>query len=131
MPGDVFKEDPPGLQLVDDAGDMRPEVPLVVGALALSGCTERLAWVSGKHGVDRASEGTRVKGREIVPDRRGGEVSGPLGCDDDVSGVWLPLNKAASVETRLGEHDAHIKSSAARAEGEAVLGTWHHVMIPP
>lgn len=122
MTGDVFEKDPFGFDLADDAGNIGPEVPLVVGSLALSGLAERLAGIPGEDGVESTPEGPSVEGSEVVPDRGGSEVSGPLGGDEDAAGVFLPLDKAAGVETRLGKHEAHIQSSAACAEGEAVSG---------
>lgn len=125
MPGDVFEKDPSQSwpKFVGNSCDIGPEVPLVVGSLSLSGHAEWLAWVSGKEGVDRATEGPPVKGGNIIPDRGGGEVSGPLGGDDGPPGVILPFNKASRVEAWFGEHEAHIKATAACAEGEAVSGT--------
>lgn len=122
MAGNVFEEHPLGFDLADDAGDMRPEVPGVVGSLALSGRAERLAGVSGKHGVDRAPERLPVKGGDIIPDRRGGEVPGPLRCDDGLPGIFLPLNKASGVESWFRKHKAHIEATGSGAEAESVSG---------
>ena len=52
MPRDVFEEDPFRLDFADDAGDIWPQVPLVVGAPALSGLGEWLAWIACEDGVD-------------------------------------------------------------------------------
>jgi len=52
MTRDVLEEPPLGPGLTQDAGNVWPEVALVVGSLALSRRAERLAGVSGKHGVD-------------------------------------------------------------------------------
>jgi hypothetical protein len=119
----VFEEHPSGFDLADDPGHLRPQVPLVVGSLALSGCAERLARVSGKDGIKGAAERSPVEGGDIIPDRGGGEVSGPLGGDEDGAGPFLPLDEAAGVESRLGKHEAHIQASAACAEGQSVPGT--------
>lgn len=89
MTGDVFEEYPSGFDFSDDPGDVGPEVSGIVSALALSRGAERLAGVSGKHGVDRAPEGSAVKAGEVIPDRSGGEVSGSLGGDDDL--LWIML----------------------------------------
>ena len=70
MTSHVLKEHPYGLTLFDDAGDMGPEVPGVVGALALSSRAERLAWVSGENGVEMPAERSGVEGSQVVPDRR-------------------------------------------------------------
>ena len=123
MPGDVFEKDPFGFDLADDAGDLGPEVPLVVLSPPLSGVGEWLAGIACEHGVEGSAEWPRVEGPQVIPYRGGGEVSGPLGGDEDAAGVFLPLDKASGMEPRLGEHEAHIKSSAACAEGESVSGT--------
>ncbi len=131
MAGDVFEKHPGGFDRADDAGNIGPEVTLVVGPFALPGHAERLAGVAGKDGVDRAPEGPPVKGGEVIPYRGGGEVSGALCGDEDASGVFLPFDKAAGVEARFGQHEAHIQASAARAEGKSVSGTWHHAIHAP
>lgn len=118
MPGDVLKKAPfeAGAEFANDARNVRPEVTLVILALALTCMAERLAWVSGKQCVDCAGEWLGVKCGDIIPDRRGGEVSGLLCCDDGRSWIFVPFDKAAGVKPWLCEHDAHIQSTAACAE---------------
>jgi len=81
---DVFKEDPsqPVTEFAGNSCDMGPEVPWIVDAFALSCHAERLAWVSGKDGVDSTSEWLGIECGEVVPDWGWGEVSGAL-CRDD------------------------------------------------
>ena len=121
--GDVFEENPFGLALDDDAGDLGPEVPGIVGTSTLSGRAEGLAGISGEEDVKSPTEGMGIEAVQIVPDRRGGEVSRALGCDEDGAGICLPLDKCAGVIAGLSEHDAQIKASAACAEGKSVPGT--------
>ena len=128
MARDVFEEHPSGLDLSDDPADIGPEVPLVILAPALSGHAERLAGVSGKDGVDGAPEGSAVKGGNVIPDRGRSEVSGSLCGDKGASGVFLPFNRDAGVETGLCEHEAHIEATTSCAEGQSVPGAWHHVI---
>ena len=123
MPRNVLKEDPFGLNLSDDPGDVRPKVAGVILAFSLSRCGKRLAWVSGKHGVTDAAPRSAVEGSHIVPDWSGGEVSGALCGDEDGSRVFFPLDEASGVEAWLCEHEAHIQASAACAEGKSVSGT--------
>ncbi len=123
MPGDVLEEDPFGTAFSDDPGDVGPEVARIVGATALSGRAEGLAGVSGEDDVEGAAEGTGVKAAQIGPDRGRGEVSGCLRRDEDCPGPVLPFDKGAGVISRLGEHEAQIKASAACAEGQSVPGT--------
>lgn len=113
MPRNVLKEDPLGLNLSDDPGDVGPEVAGVVFALSLSRGGKRLAWVSGKHGVAEATPGAAVEGADVIPDRGRGEVSGPLCCDKCGSGVFFPLDEAGGGKARLGKFKTHVKSAAA------------------
>jgi hypothetical protein len=112
---DVFEEHPAGLHFSDDAGNVWPQVPFIGLTAALSCCAERLAWVSGKDGVNGPAQFAPVECGNIVPDWCWGEVSGPLGCNDALAGFWLPLDKASRVEVRLGQHEAHIKATGPRA----------------
>jgi hypothetical protein len=123
MPGDVFEEYPFRFDFPDDPGNVGPQVALVVVAPPLPGMAEWLARVSGKDGVECATEWPSVECGEVIPYRGWREVSGPLGGDEGVSGVFLPLDKAAGVKSGLCEHEAHIQASAACAEGEPVSGT--------
>lgn len=119
MSGNVFEEDPCEVRskFPDDPFNVGPEMPLVLFPAPLSGLTERLAGVSGDEGVDSTGEGAGVEGGDVVPDRGGPEVSGVLRGDEAAPWVFLPFDKTPGVESGLGEHEAHIKASAARAEG--------------
>lgn len=123
MARDVFEKDPFGIDFADDAGNIGPQVAFVICAFALPRCAERLAGISGEDGVDCSPEGPSVKGGDIIPDRCRCEVSGALCGNDGLPWVFLPLDKGTGMETRLGKHEAHIKSSAACAEGKSVPGT--------
>ncbi len=132
MARDVFEKDPfqPITEFADDAGDVGPEVARIICPLALSGHAERLAWISGKHGVKGASERLGVECGKIIPYGRWGKVSGALCCDDGASWVFFPFDKASCVEVWFGQHEAHIKATGPGAEGQSVSGRKHHVMQP-
>ena len=123
MPGDVLEEDPFGTAFADDAGDIGPEVPRIVGAAAFSGSAEGLAGISCEDGIEGAAERAGVEAAQVGPDRGRGEVPCALGRDED--GPWpvLPFDKGEGVIAGFGEHDAQIKASAACAEGQSVPGT--------
>lgn len=125
MPSDVLEDEPfeAWPEFSRDSGNIGPEVPLVVGSLALSSVAERLAGVSGEQGVDASREGSGVECGEVVPDRCRSEVSGPLRGDDDGSGVFLPLDPTPGVKSGFGQHEAEVKPAASSAEGESVSGT--------
>ena len=121
--GDVFEEDPFRAAFTDDAGDVGPEVPGIVGAAALSGRAERLAGIACEDGIEGATKGTGVEAAQVGPDRGRGEVAHALGCDEDRPWPVLPFDEGAGVIAGLGEHEAQIKASAACAEGQSVPGT--------
>jgi hypothetical protein len=123
VPGDVLEKDPLGPAFPDDAGDVWPEVPGIVGTAALSGGTEGLAGVSGQHSVECTAERPGVKAAQIIPDWRGRKIPCALGGDEHSSGPVLPFDKGAGVIAGLGQHEAHIQASTACAEGQSVPGT--------
>jgi len=121
--GDVFEKYPFRATFPDDAGDIWPEVPGVVGPGSLSGGAEGLAGIPGQHRVERAAEGPGIEAAQIVPDWGRGEIPRGLGGDEDGAGPVFPFDKGAGVEARFGEHEAQIKASAACAERQSVPGT--------
>jgi hypothetical protein len=123
VPGDVFKEDPFGVALVDDTGDVGPEVPGVVGTLAFACGAEGLARVTGEDDVEGTVEGASIEAAQIIPDRGRCEIPCALGSDEDSAGPVLPLDKCPGVISRFSQHDAQIQASAACAEGQSVPGT--------
>lgn len=122
MSGDVLKEHPFGANFADDPGHVRPQVPCVGHALALSRCGKRLTWVSREDRVDAAPVGGSDKGLEVVPYGGGVEVSGSLGCDEARSGAGFDFDGDGGGKARLGKAKTHVKSAAACAEGEAASG---------
>jgi hypothetical protein len=121
--GDVFEEDPFRRAFPDDAGDIGPEVPGIVGTTAFTGCTEGLAGISGQHCVEGTAEASGVEAAQIIPDWCGGEITRALGGDEDGARPVLPFDEGSGVISGLGEHDAQIKASAACAEGQSMSGT--------
>jgi hypothetical protein len=59
--GDIFEEDPCGTAFSDDAGNLGPEMPGIVGAATFSGSAEGLAGVSGEDDVEGAIEGPGIE----------------------------------------------------------------------
>jgi hypothetical protein len=123
MPCDVFEEHPLGSAFADDAGELGPKVTGIIVTTALSGGAERLAGISGQHGVEVTPEGPGFEAAQIVPDWCWGEIPCALGCNEDGARPILPLNERAGVIAGFGEHEAQIKATAACAEGQSVPGT--------
>ena len=120
---DIFEEDPLGAAFDDDAGDLGPEVPGIIGTATLASGAERLARISGENDVEGTAERSGIKTAKVVPNRGRGEVSRALGRDEDGAGVSLPLDEGAGVKSGFCQHDAQIQASAACAEGQPVPGT--------
>lgn len=125
MPGDVFEKHPaePVAEGLDVALDVGPEVALVAGSETAAGGAEWLAGIAGEERVDRAGEGPCVERGDIVPDRRGAEISRDLAGDDRGAGIALPLDETSGVKPGLRKLEAQIKPTAAGAEGQSVPGT--------
>lgn len=121
--GDVFEKHPLGAAFADDTGDLGPEVTGIVGAAALSGSAEGLAWISGEDDVEGPAKGASIEAAQIIPDRGRCEIPCALGSDEDSAGPVLPLDKCPGVIAGFGQHDAQIQASAACAEGQSVPGT--------
>lgn len=124
----VFEEDPSGLDLPDDPGDVGPEVALVGGAGLFPGRAERLAGIAGEDRVEGAAEGATVEGLDIVPDRGVGEIPGAHGADEHVLRGALSLDETGGLESGLGEHEAQIEAAATCAERETSPGTYTHAI---
>jgi hypothetical protein len=118
VPRDIFEEAPPQAfaKFADDPFDVWPQVPFVVFAFSLTCVAEWLAGVSGKQCIDCAGEGLGVECCDVIPDWCGREVSGPLCCDEGLSGVFFPFDKTSCVKVGFCEHKAHIKASGSCAE---------------
>lgn len=94
MTGDVLEEDPFRTAFTDDAGDVGPKVPRIVGAAAFSGSAEGLAGISCEDGIEGPAERPGIEAAEIGPDRGRGEIPRALGRDEDSAlGVILPVVK--------------------------------------
>ena len=123
MAGDVFKKDPCGAAFCDDPGDIGPEMAGIVGTAALASGAEGLAGISGEDDVEGPSERAGVEGPKVRPDRGRGETPCTLRGDENRPWPVLPFDEAPGVISGLGEHEAHIQTSAACAEGQSVPGT--------
>jgi hypothetical protein len=121
--GHVFEKDPLWAAFADDTGDVGPEMAGIIGATALSGCTEGLARISGEDDVEGAAEGLGIEAAKIIPDRGRCEIPCALGGDEGRAWPVFPFDKSTGVISRFCEHEAQIKASAACAEGQSVPGT--------
>jgi len=122
VPRDVFEEHPFGLAFPDDPGHVGPQMAGVGRTFSLARRGKRLAWVSGKHGIDDAAPWQPAESLDVVPDRGGGEVSGALGSDEGAARVFVIFDEAGGGKARLGKLKTHVKSAAACTEGQALSG---------
>lgn len=119
MMGDILEKDEGRLDLVDDAGDMRPEVAGVVRAPALARDAERLTRIARSDDVHRAAPRSAVEAGNVVPDRRAiqGRVFHPR--HEDGRGEDVPLDMAHSTISGDGEDEPEVEPTCAGAQGEA------------
>jgi hypothetical protein len=119
MMGDVLEENEGRLDLADDPGDMGPEVPRVVGTLALACHAERLARIARSNDIHRAAPWAAIEGSNVVPDNSliQGRVFHPRhesGC-----GEGFPFDMAHSTISGDGNGKPEVEPARAGAEGEA------------
>lgn len=70
MVGDILEEAPSRLALSNDAGEVRPEMPVVFLSTPSSGNREWLAWIAAHDSVNDSMQRRCVKGVHAIPDRR-------------------------------------------------------------
>jgi hypothetical protein len=116
MIGDVFEEDPFGSAFRDDLGNMRPQMPGIVSAKALSGDAERLARIARREAIHDATPLPAIEAGNVIPDRR--LIQGRLfhSRHEDGRGVGVPLDVTHSTVSGLGQHKAQVEPSGAGAE---------------
>jgi hypothetical protein len=66
---DVLEEYEAGPALVDDPGDVGPQVSLVVGTELLASDAERLAGVARRDEIHAPAPASAIEGGKVVPDR--------------------------------------------------------------
>ena len=119
MMGDILKEYEGGLDLSNDAGDVRPEMAWVVDTPALARDRERLARIARSDDVHCAAPRSAVEGCNIVPDNSliQGRVFHPRhesGC-----GEGFPFDMAHSTISGDGDGKPEVEPARAGTEGEA------------
>jgi hypothetical protein len=118
MMGDILEEDEGRLDLVDDAGDMGPEVARIIRTPALARDAERLARIARSDDIHRAAPRAAVEGSNVVPDNSliQGRVFHPRhenGC-----GEGFPFDMAHSTISGDCDGKPEIESASAGAEGQ-------------
>ena len=119
MAFDIFAPDPFWLNLVDDAGDLGPEVSGIGVPAALAGIAEGLAGITGRDEMNSVAERPTVKGSEIAPDSR---LTQGLVCHprhESGRSVAFPLDESHSSISGLGDVKAEVEAGVAGAEGDA------------
>lgn len=121
MPGDVFKEAPFGLGFTDDPGNLGPEVPGVILALAMARVGERLAGITGRDEMNAATPRAAVEGSQIVPDRcrSQGRVCHPRHESGRGEGVSLDIHHSSvsglcEMQAKIESADSGTKADAAK-----------------
>lgn len=108
--GDVLEEDDRGLDLSDDADEVRPERPLVLMPSLISGDRVGLAREARSNEIHDTTPRSAIEGREIVPDRRLIQRLVFHPCHEDGRGESVPLAKAHGSIPHVGELEAEVDS---------------------
>ena len=119
MMGDIFEKDEGRFDLADDPGDMRPEMPGIVGAPALSRDRERLARIARRDDIHRAAPRLAVECGNVVPDNSliQGRVRHPR--HESGRSICFPLDMAHSSISGQSEGKPEIDPARAGAQREA------------
>ncbi|MFD3263322.1 hypothetical protein OCL97_04985 [Phenylobacterium sp. HK31G] len=116
---DVFEEDDVGVDLLDDAGDLRPQVAGVGCPPADAAEGERLAGIARKQAMNPAAPRAAVEGSKVIPDSRLRQRSVSHARRERGRGVAVALDEADGSETGLGQVDAEVEAAIAGAEGKS------------
>jgi hypothetical protein len=112
MPSDVFKKDNWRFAFSDDAGDMRPQMPIVGCSFTFACDAEGLAWVARRNEIHAPTPWDSIEGFNLVPYRRfiQGLVFHPRHESGRCEG--FPLNVTHSlIELSESEFEAKFQSS--------------------
>jgi hypothetical protein len=112
---DVFAEDPFGSDLVDDSGDVGPEVSRICLASTFSRLAEGLAGIAGSDEMNAAAPRSAVEGFKVVPDssRCQGLVFHPR--HESGRGVAFPLDESHSSIGGLCDVQPEVEAGIAGA----------------
>jgi hypothetical protein len=86
MTGDVLEETELWMALAHDAGDVGPQVPIIVCTVAVSCDAERLAWVAANDEIHHSTPRTSVERRDVGPNRRIIQGTSLHRCNQNVHG---------------------------------------------
>lgn len=119
MMANILEEDEGRLDLVDDPGNMGPEMARVIRALSFACNRERLARIARSDDVHRAAPRAAVEGSNVVPDRRAiqGRVFHPRhesGC-----GEGFPFDMAHSSISGDGDSEPEVDAASSGTQREA------------
>ena len=119
MMGDILEEDKGRFDLVDDAGDMRPEVARIVSTPTLARDGERLARIARSDDVHRVAPRVAIEGGNVVPDNSliQGRVFHPR--HEDGRGEGVPLDVTHSTISGDGNSEPEVKPAGTGTKGEA------------
>jgi hypothetical protein len=117
-PWDVLKEHEAGLDVADEAGDVRPEPPVILDAELLPGDTEGLTWEARTDEIHCATPLRAWEGDKVVPDR---SLIQALFCHprhESRRRVGFPFNETNSADASNSELEPERDPADPRAEGE-------------
>lgn len=118
--GDVFDPDEPRTGTCDDASGVRPEVALVVSALALAGIAVGLAGDAANDAIHKAAPRSASEGGHISPHRRFSQKTLAHRFDQAGASECFPLQVADRASVWDCQLKPDIESGAAAAEADGM-----------
>lgn len=119
MSFDVLEETPLRLDLPDDAGNVRPQMPGIGGSSAHAGEGEGLTGITGSEDMNPAAPWAAVEGSHVIPDRR---VIQDLVFHPGHEGrrsECFPLDETNSSISGFRDVEAKLQAANAGTEGDA------------
>lgn len=119
VPLDVLCEDDARPRLIDDPGDLGPQVPGIVFAAALAGAAEWLAGITGREDMNAAAPRSAIEGSQVIPDKRAiqGRVFHPR--HESGRSMGLPLDETNSPVSGLGDGNAKVEPAISGTQRDA------------
>src|SRR5262245_61283230 len=132
MAGHVLEKTDGRADVVDDAGDVRPEVPGVGLPEHLAGEAERLAGVASSDDIHLSTPSSRLEGAQVRPYRSLIQGSFSHAAHKRRRRIALPLHITNRLRLREGELQAKFEPSDSRTEREDMqcFGTYNQVIGP-
>jgi len=129
--GHVFEEDNAGSDLPDNASDICPDPPLIVGVLALACGAEGLTGRAASEDIHAATPRAAVEGGNVSPDRSLSQGARFHLRDHVGDGEGFPLHHTDRASASDSCGDTSLEPAVSAEETKDCGGTCAHDITPP